>query len=90
MQDEGKQKMLQFAGKVAGGGKEMLFPCQHVAGRMTKSLFCFGGCRASAFFSSFLSALAQVITKQSMLFRRKISLSFILKMSKQNVLAFLK
>lgn len=54
MQCEVKQKMLKFVGKMAGGGKEMLFPCQRIAGRMVKSLFCFGGRQAFAFFSSFL------------------------------------
>lgn len=29
----------------------MLFPCQRIAGRMVKSLFCFGGRQALAFFS---------------------------------------
>lgn len=51
---EVKQKMLKFVGKMAGGGKEMLFPCQRVAGRMVKSLLCLGGRQAFAFFSSFL------------------------------------
>lgn len=54
MQCEVKQKMLKFVGKMAGGGKEMLFPCQRVAGRMVKSLFGFGGRQAFAFFSAFL------------------------------------
>ena len=54
MQCEVKQKTLKFVGKMAGGGKEMLFPCQCIAGRMVKSLFCFGGRQAFAFFSSSL------------------------------------
>jgi len=54
VQCEVKQKMLKFVGKMAGGGKEMLFPCQCIAGRMVKSLFCFGGRQAFAFFSSSL------------------------------------
>lgn len=41
-------------------------------------------------FLFFPCSFTWVITKQSMLFLWKISLSFILKMSKQNVLAFLK
>lgn len=88
VQCEVKQKMLEFVGKVAEGGKEMLFPCQHIAGKIVKTLPCFGG--HQAFVLSFPFSLTWVITKQSMLFLRKISLSFILKMSKQNVLAFLK
>lgn len=79
VQCEVKQKMPKFVGKMAGRGKKMLFLCRCVAGRMAKS------------FLLVPFSLTQVITRQSMLFlRKKKSLSFTLKMSKQNVLAFLK
>lgn len=54
VQCEVKQKMLKFVGKVAEGGKEMLFPCQHTAGKIVKTLPCFGGHQAFVLFSSFL------------------------------------
>lgn len=78
MECEVKQKMPKFVGKMAGRGKKMLFLCQCVAGRMVKSFLLV----------SF--SLTQVIKQSMMLLREKKSLSFTLKMSKQNVLAFLK